>query len=262
MAECFLKAGFPPGIFNVIHGGAGVVNALLSQQAVRTVNFVGSEISGERVYEHALATRKRIQAECNAKNHGVVLDDASKKRTLYAIAGSAFGAAGQRCMALSVVVFVGSTKDWLDDLIALADSLVVGCGLDPLVEVGPLITSAAKNRVEDMIAGAQKEGATIALDGRKREVAEYPDGNFVGPTVLTNVKPHMACYQEEIFGPVLCCVETETLEEAIDLVNKNRCKSAHHTVNPVQLLNRAPSRERVHSVYKQSRECASFPAVC
>ncbi|KAH7240393.1 methylmalonate-semialdehyde dehydrogenase [Fusarium solani] len=222
LAECFLRAGFPPGVFNMVHGGAGVVNSLLSQQAVRAINFVGSEVAGERIYEHATATRKRIQAECSAKNHGVVLEDASKTKTLYAIAGSAFGAAGQRCMALSVIILVGETREWLDDLISLAESLAVGCGLDPVVDMGPLISPASKNRVKKVIANAEKEGAKIALDGRKRVVADYPDGNFLGPTILTNVKPYMSCYQEEIFGPVLCCIEIDTLEEAIELINANR----------------------------------------
>ncbi|KAF4126092.1 malonate-semialdehyde dehydrogenase (acetylating) / methylmalonate-semialdehyde dehydrogenase, partial [Geosmithia morbida] len=222
LAECFLGAGFPPGVFNVVHGKMRVVNSLLSEPAVRAVNFVGTEIAGERVYEHAQATRKRIQAECNAKNHGVIVGDASKAKTLYAIVGSAFGAAGQRCMSLSVVIFVGETRAWVDELVGLAASLVVGCGLDPLVEVGPLITPAAKARVEDMIAGAVEEGASVALDGRGLDVPDYPEGNFVGPTVLTGVKPHMSCYQEEIFGPVLCCMEVDTLDEAIDLVNENK----------------------------------------
>lgn len=224
VAECALRAGFPPGVFNILHGKMRVVNSLLSEPDVRAINFVGSDIAGERIYEHAQATRKRIQAECNAKNHGVILEDANRAKTLYAIAGSAFGAAGQRCMSVSVVIFVGETKSWVDDLISLSSSLVVGCGLDPLVEVGPLITPAAKSRVEEMIASAAEQGATVALDGRNMEVPDYPDGNFIGPTILTNVRPHMSCYQEEIFGPVLCCIEVDTLDEAIGLINDNRCK--------------------------------------
>lgn len=221
-----MRAGFPAGVFNIVHGGGNVVNALLSQPAIRAINFVGSEIAGERVYEHAKATRKRIQVECNGKNHGIVISDAVKMKALYAIAGSAFGAAGQRCMALSVVVFVGSTKKWVDDLVNLAKSLAVGCGLDPGVDVGPLITSESKRRVEEFITSAENEGANVVLDGRDFNVPDYPNGNFVGPTILTNVNPSMSCYQEEIFGPVLCCIETDTLEEAIDLVNNNRCKFA------------------------------------
>lgn len=222
MAECFVQAGFPPGVLGVLHGGASVVGGLLSQPAIRAVSFVGSDVAGEQIYEHARATRKRIQVECNGKNHGVVLEDATRMRTLYAIAGSAFGAAGQRCMAVSVVVLVGQTRAWIDELVAIAKTLVVGIGLDPLVEVGPLISAAAKHRVEAMITAAEREGARVALDGRNLTVAEYPQGNFVGPTILTGVQPYMTCYQEEIFGPVLCCVEVDTLEQAMELVNNSR----------------------------------------
>ncbi|KAL1887394.1 hypothetical protein Cpir12675_006559 [Ceratocystis pirilliformis] len=222
LAECFLAAGFPPGVLSVIHGGPFVVDNLLSQPAVRAVSFVGSDIAGERIYEHAKATRKRIQAECSGKNHGVVLDDANKMKTLYAIAGSAFGAAGQRCMALSVAVLVGSTADWINDLVGISQRLVLGCGLDPTVEVGPLINQAAKQRVEEIITNAEAEGATVLLDGRNYHVPDYPNGNFLGPTILTNVKPYMSCYQEEIFGPVLACITMDTLEEAIQLINENR----------------------------------------
>lgn len=223
LAEFFVQAGFPPGILNVVHGGPSVVNLLLSQPSVKAINFVGSDMAGERVYDHAKATRKRIQVECGGKNHGVVLEDAGKTKTLYAIAGSAFGAAGQRCMALSVVVFVGSTREWIRELVDIAQSLVVGCGLEQGVEVGPLITPAAKERVEDVINTAEAEGAKVLLDGRNYSVMGYPNGNFVGPTILSNVKTYMQCYQEEIFGPVLVCIEVDTLDAAIELINENRC---------------------------------------
>lgn len=223
LAECFLKAGCAPGVFNIVHGGAGVVTSLLSKPAIRAVSFVGSNAAGEKVYEHARATRKRVQIECGGKNHGVVLEDAARKKALYAIAGSAFGAAGQRCMAVSVVVFVGSTREWIDDLVEITKSLVVGCGSDTFVDIGPVITAASKRRIEDVISIAESEGATVLLDGRDCTVPDYPNGNFVGPTILTGVRPYMSCYQDEIFGPVLCCVEVPTLEEAVDLINDNRC---------------------------------------
>jgi len=225
LGECFFAAGFPPGVFNVVHGGPSVVDKLLAQPSIGAVSFVGSDIAGERVHDHARATRKRVQAELGAKNHGVVLTDADKSKTIYAIAGGAFGAAGQRCMALSVVVLVGDAREWVEDIADLARTLVVGNGLQPGVDIGPLITKAAKRKVEDAITAAEAEGATILLDGRGIEVPDYPDGNFVGPTILTNVQPYMACYQEEIFGPVLCCMETDTMEQAIQLINSNRCRS-------------------------------------
>lgn len=223
IAECFLQAGCAPGILNILHGGAGVVTSLLSKPAIRAVSFVGSNVAGEKVYEHARATRKRVQIECNGKNHGVVLEDAARKKALYAIAGSAFGAAGQRCMAVSVVVFVGSTREWIEDLVEVTKTLVVGCGSNSSVDIGPVITVASKRRIEEVITNAESEGATVLLDGRNYTVDDYPEGNFVGPTILTGVQPYMSCYQDEIFGPVLCCVEVETFEEAVDLINDNRC---------------------------------------
>ncbi|KAF7559198.1 hypothetical protein G7046_g4967 [Stylonectria norvegica] len=222
LAECFRQSAIPPGVLNIIHGSGTAVDLLLAQPAIRTVSFVGSDIVGERVCEHARATRKRVQAECSGKNHGVVMIDANKQKTLYAIVGSAFGAAGQRCMALSVVILVGDTKQWLGELIELAASLVVGAPLDSNVDVGPVISASAKTRIKHVIDNAEAEGATVLLDGRNCEVPKYPDGNFVGPTIISNVKPYMSCYQEEIFGPVLICMEVGTLEEAIKLINSNR----------------------------------------
>ncbi|KFA73003.1 hypothetical protein S40288_03253 [Stachybotrys chartarum IBT 40288] len=222
LAECFLNAGFPPGVFNVIHGGANAVAALLSQPPVMAIHYVGSEIGGERVYEHAKANRKRVQVECGGKNHAVVMPDASKTATLYALAGSAFGTAGQRCMASSVVLFVGPSIEWLPELVEVASSLVVGCGIDPSVTMGPLITRASKERVVAMINEAEQDGAHVLLDGRNCSVDGYPNGNFLGPTIITRVEPFMQCYQEEIFGPVLLCVQVATLHDAIEWVNDNR----------------------------------------
>ncbi|GAB7349921.1 hypothetical protein MBLNU459_g0624t1 [Dothideomycetes sp. NU459] len=235
LAECFVQAGFPPGIFNIVHGSATAVDKLLAQPSVKAVSFVGSDAAAERVTEHARATRKRVQAESGGKNHGVVLDDANRMQTLYAIAGSAFGAAGQRCMALSVAVFVGETSAWLDDLVKIAESLSVGCSTEKGIEIGPLITAAAKERVEGIIKRAESEGASILLDGRNPDVPEYPDGNFVGPTIISNVQSYMECYQTEIFGPVLVCMAVDTLDEAIELINENRYGNgcSVFTTNPV-----------------------------
>jgi len=186
--------------------------------------FANSLDAAERVHDHAVATRKRIQADCGSKNHGIIMEDAIKDQTLYAIAGSAFGAAGQRCMAISVVVFVGSTSSWIPDLVRISASLRVGYGLTPGVDIGPLITPASKERVESIIQGAVEEGATLLLDGRGVVVSEFPNGNFVGPTILSNVQPYMRCYQEEIFGPVLCCMQVNNIEQAIEIANENKCK--------------------------------------
>lgn len=225
LACCFRQAKFPPGVLNIVHGGPPVVDHLLAQASIRAVSFVGSDEPGERVHAQSIATRKRIQADLGSKNHGIIVDDASKERSLYAIAGSAFGAAGQRCMALSVVIFVGSTSSWIYDLVRIASSLKVGCGSTPGVDMGPLITVTAKQRVETIIQTAVDEGASLLLDGRGVVVPDYPKGNFIGPTIITDVQPYMECYQTEIFGPVLCCMQVETLDQAVEIVNDNRCRS-------------------------------------
>lgn len=194
---------------------------------------------------------KRVQAECGGKNHGVVLEDANMMPTLFAIAGSAFGAAGQRCMALSVAVFVGNTREWIPKLIELAQSMVVGCGGDQESKIGPLIDDAARKRVSGVIQRAIEERATVLLDGRNVQVPDYPNGNFMGPTILTGVETYMECYQTEIFGPVLICMEVDTLEEAIDLINHNKCKmlvhSGRHTLLRMQMEMDAPYSRRVES---------------
>ena len=223
IATAFRNAGLPSGVLNVVHGGPSVVDKLLAQPSVEAVSFVGSDAAGERVYDHARATRKRIQVECGGKNHGVILPDADIK-TLYAVAGAAFGAAGQRCMAMSVAVFVGNTKHWISQLVELASSLMVGSGADRNISVGPLITPRAKQNVLGIINRAIEEGATVLLDGRDIQIPDYPDGNFVGPTILRDVKTYMECYQTEIFGPVLICMTVDTIDEAIELINENRCK--------------------------------------
>ncbi|KAI9731651.1 MAG: hypothetical protein M1818_007781 [Claussenomyces sp. TS43310] len=222
LADCFLQADFPTGILNVVHGGAAAVSKLLSQPAIRAVSFVGSDIAAERVNEHAIATRKRIQADCSSKNHGVVMEDAAKEQALQTIVKNAFGSAGQNCNALSVVIFVGSSSSCLERLVEIASSKILGCGSVPGVEIGPLISAAAKARVEEMIQIATDEGATLMLDGRNPSVPDYPCGNFVGPTILSNVQPYMQCYQTEIFGPVLSCLTVNTLDEAIEIINDNR----------------------------------------
>ncbi|OJJ96280.1 hypothetical protein ASPACDRAFT_1859529 [Aspergillus aculeatus ATCC 16872] len=226
LAEAFLKTGFPPGVFNILHGGPSTVQMLIHQPAVQAISFVGSEPAARQVHDLARAAGKRIQAECGGKNHGVILEDANMTSTLFAIAGSAFGAAGQRCMALSVAVFVGSTREWIPRLVELAESMVVGCGGDQESKIGPLIDEAAVKRVGGVIQRAVQEQARVLLDGRQVQVPGYPDGNFMGPTILTEVETYMECYQSEIFGPVLICMEVETLEDAMELINQNKYGNA------------------------------------
>ncbi|KAI8892491.1 aldehyde dehydrogenase domain-containing protein, partial [Globomyces pollinis-pini] len=164
---------------------------------------------------------KRVQANLGAKNHGVILPDANKNHTLNQLVGAAFGAAGQRCMALSTVVFVGETNEWLPELIRRAKELKVSHGFDESADLGPMISPQALKRAEDLIQSAIDEGAQVVLDGRGYRPQGYENGNFLAPTIITGVKPHMRCYKEEIFGPVLVCLETDTLDETIELINNN-----------------------------------------
>lgn len=221
LAELFTEAGLPPGCLNVVHGAHDTVNFMCDDDSIKAISFVGANAAGEHIQERATRQGKRVQANLGAKNHAVVLPDADKEAALNAIAGAAFGAAGQRCMALSVCVFVGETKAWIEDLADLGRSLVVNAGHEADADVGPLISAAAKSRVEDHIATAAEEGATVVLDGRGAAPTGYETGNFVGPTVLGGVQPHMKCYREEIFGPVLCCVAVDTLDDALELINAN-----------------------------------------
>lgn len=156
-----------------------------------------------------------------AKNHGVIMPDANKENTLNQLAGAAFGAAGQRCMALSTAVFVGEAKDWVPDLVERAKQLKVNAGHVPGTDLGPVISPQSKKRIHDLVQSGVDEGAKLVLDGRGIVVPNYEKGNFVGPTILTDVRPDMKCYTEEIFGPVLVCLFTDTLDQAIELINKN-----------------------------------------
>ncbi|KAG9532901.1 putative methylmalonate-semialdehyde dehydrogenase, partial [Aureobasidium melanogenum] len=221
LCELAEKAGFPPGVINVVHGAAKTVDFMIDEPAIKAISFVGSNKAGEYIFTRGSANGKRVQANLGAKNHAAVLPDCNRNATINAIAGAAFGAAGQRCMALSTVVFVGDTKNWVDDIADRAKALNVNGGFEKDAELGPVISPQAKERIESMIASAEKEGATIVLDGRGYKPEKYPNGNFVGPTIITNVTKDMTCYKEEIFGPVLVCLSVDTLEEAVDLINAN-----------------------------------------
>ncbi|KAF2707803.1 Methylmalonate-semialdehyde dehydrogenase [Pleomassaria siparia CBS 279.74] len=221
LAELAEKAGFPPGVVNIVHGAAKTVDFILDEPRIKAVSFVGSNKAGEYIFSRASANGKRVQANLGAKNHAAVLPDCNKNHALNAISGAAFGAAGQRCMALSTLVMIGETKDWVPEIAERAKGLKMDGGFEEGADLGPVISPEAKKRIEDLIASAEEEGATILLDGRGQKPDKYPNGNWVGPTIIANVKPHMKCYTEEIFGPVLVCLNVETLDEAIDLINAN-----------------------------------------
>ncbi|MGO2277777.1 MULTISPECIES: CoA-acylating methylmalonate-semialdehyde dehydrogenase [unclassified Psychrobacter] len=220
LIELALEAGIPKGVLNVVHGGKDTVDALCDHPDIKAMSFVGSTAVGKHVYDRAGQAGKRVQCMMGAKNHAVIMPDANREQSLNQLAGAAFGAAGQRCMALSVVVLVGESKQWVDDIVEKSAQLVVSAGKDDK-DLGPLISKQAKARVERLIQAGIDEGATLRLDGRGCQVAGYEDGNFVGPTILDNVTADMSCYTEEIFGPVLCIMYADTLEEAIEIINTN-----------------------------------------
>ncbi len=221
LCELALEAGVPPGVLNVVHGGPDVVNAICDHPDIKAVSFVGSTKVGTHVYNRASQAGKRVQCMMGAKNHAIVLPDAHKEQTLNAIAGAAFGAAGQRCMALSVVVLVGEAQAWIPDLVAKAQTLKVNAGVEAGTDVGPLVSCAALDRVSGLIERGVQEGARLELDGRNPSVSGYENGNFVGPTIFSGVTREMTIYQEEIFGPVLCVMAAATMDEAIELINAN-----------------------------------------
>ncbi|TPX32445.1 hypothetical protein SmJEL517_g04458 [Synchytrium microbalum] len=221
LAKLAEEAGVPKGVLNVVHGGVDTVNFICDEPAIKAISFVGSDQAGQYIFARGTATGKRVQANLGAKNHGVIVPDANKNHTLNQLSGAAFGAAGQRCMALSTVVFVGESQKWLPELVERAKKLKVSGGFEPDADLGPLITPQAQKRVEDLIQSAADEGATILLDGRGIKPKGYEKGNFVGPTIIANVTPSMKCYTEEIFGPVLVCLNADTLDDAIEIINKN-----------------------------------------
>ncbi len=215
------QAGIPPGVLNVVHGGQDVVNGICDHPDIKAVSFVGSTQVGTHVYQRASMAGKRAQCMMGAKNHAVVLPDANREQTLSALVGASFGAAGQRCMAVSVAIFVGPARDWVDDLAQMAKKLTVSAGHVPQADLGPLISPLACARVKHLIEQGVSEGAKLVLDGRGLTVEQYPDGNFIGPTIFADVKPGMSIYDQEVFGPVLCVAFADTLEQAVHMINAN-----------------------------------------
>jgi malonate-semialdehyde dehydrogenase (acetylating)/methylmalonate-semialdehyde dehydrogenase len=218
--ELLHEAGLPPGVLNLVHGDKAAVDALLRHRLVRAVSFVGSTPVAKYIYTTAAAESKRVQALGGAKNHLVVMPDADMPKTVEAIIGSAFGAAGERCLAGSVLVPVGEAAGpLLDLLVKRTKALAVGDGAQTGVEMGPLVTSDHCQRVAGYIDRGLAEGATALCDGR-----EFPSSNggfFLGPTIFDNVTPDMTIAREEIFGPVLSVIRVSTLNEAIELVNRS-----------------------------------------
>ena len=219
--ELVQKAGFPAGVVSLVHGAKDTVNAILDHPEIRGVSFVGSSTVARLVYSRAAARGKRVQAGGGAKNVLVVMPDAKLDKVVSNLVSSCYGCAGERCLAGSVVVGVGEVHaDLRRKFSDAAASLKVGYGLDEAVQMGPVISSAHRDRVVGFIDRGEQEGAKVALDGRSVRVAGY-DGYFVGPTVLDAVRPEMSVAREEIFGPVASLFESEGLEEAVEMINRS-----------------------------------------
>ncbi len=221
-AELFSEAGLPDGVFNVLHGDKVAVDGLLQHPEVAAVSFVGSTPIARYIYENAAQTGKRVQALGGAKNHMVVLPDADMDLAADAAVSAGYGSAGERCMAISVVVAVGGAADQLIPRITQRiDGLQVGPGANDQSEMGPLVTAAHLERVAGYVEQGISEGAELVADGRNLTVEGYEDGFFLGPCLFDRVQPQMSIYQDEIFGPVLSVVRADSYTEAIDLINAN-----------------------------------------
>ncbi|HEY0532239.1 MAG TPA: CoA-acylating methylmalonate-semialdehyde dehydrogenase [Actinoplanes sp.] len=220
LARLWQEAGLPDGVFSVVHGDKEAVDAILTHPAIAAVSFVGSTPIAKYIYETGTAHGKRVQALGGAKNHMVVLPDADVESAADAAVSAGYGSAGERCMAISVVVAVGDVADPLVNAIAARlPKLRIGSGADPSAEMGPLITRDHRDRVSSYVARGESEGATVVTDGRTADVP--PDGFFLGVTLLDNVTPDMDVYRDEIFGPVLGVVRVQTYAEAVALINDN-----------------------------------------
>jgi malonate-semialdehyde dehydrogenase (acetylating)/methylmalonate-semialdehyde dehydrogenase len=241
LAELFIEAGLPAGVFQVVHGDKEAVDAILEHPVIQAVGFVGSSDIAQYIYANAAANGKRAQCFGGAKNHMIVMPDADLDQAVDALIGAGYGSAGERCMAISVAVPVGKeTADRLRNrLVERVNNLRVGHSLDPKADYGPLVTEAALNRVRDYIAQGVEAGAEAVVDGRERGSDEMQFGDesleggyFIGPTLFDHVTPDMSIYTDEIFGPVLCIVRADTYQEAL------RLPSEHEYGNGVAIFTR------------------------
>jgi malonate-semialdehyde dehydrogenase (acetylating)/methylmalonate-semialdehyde dehydrogenase len=222
MAELWAEAGLPDGVFNVLHGDKIAVDGLLASQGVAAVSSVGSTPVARYIYETAASNGKRVQALGGAKNHMVVLPDADMDLAADSLVGAAYGSTGQRCMAISAVVAVGSAGEaLLDKVRARVDELKVGPGTDDEAQMGPLVTGQHRDKVASYIEAGVREGATLAIDNREIAIDDHEGGFWLGPCLFDRVTPEMSIYQDEIFGPILVMLRASTYDEAVAIVNRN-----------------------------------------
>jgi len=221
LAELFQQAGFPKGVLNIVHGSKDQVNHILNHEDIRAISFVGSVPVAEHVYRTGTHNLKRGQAFGGAKNHMVVMPDANKQQVINNLVGASCGAAGQRCMAISVAVLVGEAQNWVNDIKEALSTIKPGVWSDDAAAYGPLINKQSKDKVLRLIKSGYDQGAEVLLDGSDCVVPGYEKGYFVGPTLFNKVTTDMDIYKEEIFGPALLLVTADTLDEAIQIINDN-----------------------------------------
>jgi len=224
LAELMMEAGAPAGVLNVVHGDKAVVDAILQHDDIKAVSFVGSSDIAHYVYSQGTLHNKRVQAMGGAKNHGIVMPDADLDQVVKDLSGAAFGSAGERCMALPVVVPVGKkvADELRERMIAEIETLKVGVSNDLDAQYGPVVSAAHRQKIADYIQIGKDEGAELVVDGRDFKLQGYEQGFFIGPSFFDGVKPGMKTYHEEIFGPVLQMVRAETFEEAVELPSKHQ----------------------------------------
>ncbi|HYI39935.1 MAG TPA: CoA-acylating methylmalonate-semialdehyde dehydrogenase [Allosphingosinicella sp.] len=234
LAELMKAAGLPDGILQVVHGDKEMVDAILDHEEIKAISFVGSSDIAQYIYSRGTANGKRVQAFGGAKNHGIVMPDADLDMVVNDLAGAAFGSAGERCMALPVVVPVGekTARDLREKLIPAIEGLRVGVSTDSEAHYGPVVNAAHRSRIEDYIRMCADEGGELVVDGRGFKLQGHEEGFFIGPTFFDHVKPSFRSYQEEIFGPVLQMVRADSFEEAV------RLPSEHQYGNGVAIFTR------------------------
>ena len=222
--ELFKEAGLPPGVLNVVHGGKDAVDAIIAHPDIQAISFVGSTPIARYIYSNGCASGKRVQALGGAKNHMVILPDADIDQAADALMGAGFGSAGERCMAISVAVPVGeeTASRLVRALTPMVQALKIGPSTDSEAEMGPVISREAKTRIENMISDGEKEGAKLLVDGRGFKLQGYDDGYWVGGTLLDHVTEDMNIYKQEIFGPVLSVLRSESYDYAVDLINRHQ----------------------------------------
>ncbi|XP_031383188.1 methylmalonate-semialdehyde dehydrogenase [acylating], mitochondrial-like isoform X2 [Punica granatum] len=231
LAELAMEAGLPSGVLNIVHGNNDILNAICDHEDIKAISFVGPTPAGAFVHSRASAHRKRVQSNTGIKNLAVVMPDANMGATLNALVAAGFGGGGQKCAAISTVVFIGSLSPWEDKLLERARQIKVNAGTEEEAELGPVSSKQAKERICQLIQKSIESGARLVLDGRLVAVAGYNQGNFMGPTILSDVTVNMDCYKEEISGPVLLCMQillttlhaqADSVDEAINIINGNK----------------------------------------